>query len=133
MVTIAGAILRNEQGEYLLVQEYQEKVRGMWNIPAGWQDDGETLKQTAIRETLEETGLKIVIDDDEPLFTFENPYRGRKYNAFLGKITGGKLLPPLGEIIAIKWFSFAAIQELQANRGMRDDWIIEAITRAEQL
>ncbi|MDB5185050.1 MAG: 8-oxo-dGDP phosphatase [Candidatus Saccharibacteria bacterium] len=132
MVTIAGAILTNERGEYLLVQEYQPKARGMWNIPGGWQDEGETIKQTAIRETLEETGLQIAIADDEPFFTAENQFRGRKYNAFLGEVTGGSLQPPLGEIMAIKWLSFAAIEELYAGKNLRDDWIMDALTKAER-
>lgn len=35
--------------------------RAPWGIPKGAPDDGETLEQTAKRETLEETGLEITI------------------------------------------------------------------------
>jgi 8-oxo-dGTP diphosphatase len=35
--------------------------KGMWTLPGGGQDFGETLEETAIREVYEETGLKVQI------------------------------------------------------------------------
>lgn len=43
--------------EFLLVQD----ARDRWTIPKGHVEEGETTKQTALREIQEETGLKDVV------------------------------------------------------------------------
>lgn len=54
--TGAAIIIRNEKGQILL----QERAdRDKWGLPGGCQDLGEDLKMTAIRETYEETGIKL--------------------------------------------------------------------------
>jgi 8-oxo-dGTP pyrophosphatase MutT (NUDIX family) len=48
--------VRNQLGEYLAVKE--TKNRGWW-LPAGAVDEGEDFPEAAIRETIEEAGIKI--------------------------------------------------------------------------
>ncbi len=55
----AGVIVENDDNGVLLVQEGKEKVEGLWNIPSGGHEPGETIRETAVRETKEETGLKV--------------------------------------------------------------------------
>ena len=38
----------------------QQPARGMWMIPSGYLECGETLEEGAARETLEETGIVVV-------------------------------------------------------------------------
>ncbi len=52
----AAAVVRDEAGRILLQQRGDS---GLWGLPAGALDTGETLAHTAIRETLEETGLCV--------------------------------------------------------------------------
>ena len=56
--TSAGIVVYNEEeGERkYLILHYSEKH---WDLPKGHIEPGETLKQTAKRETLEETGLTV--------------------------------------------------------------------------
>lgn len=57
--TGSAIIIRNKFKEILL----QERTdREMWGLPGGCQELGEELKQTAIREAFEETGIKIDIN-----------------------------------------------------------------------
>jgi 8-oxo-dGTP pyrophosphatase MutT (NUDIX family) len=49
-------------GKVLLL--WHEKL-GIWLYPGGHNEEDETPEQTAIRETLEETGMKIKITDPE--------------------------------------------------------------------
>lgn len=49
-------VVRNSKHEYLAVLETDD--RGWW-LPAGRVDPPETYENAAIRETLEEAGLKV--------------------------------------------------------------------------
>lgn len=49
-------IVKNDREEFLAVKE--TKNRGWW-LPAGRVDEGETFEEAAIRETLEEAGVKV--------------------------------------------------------------------------
>ncbi|MCR4581275.1 MAG: NUDIX domain-containing protein [Bacilli bacterium] len=54
--TGAAIIIRNPQGQILL----QERTdRNKWGLPGGCQDLGESLRDTAVREAYEETGIKL--------------------------------------------------------------------------
>lgn len=52
-----GIILFNEQKEYLVIRH----LGGHWDFPKGHVEQGETEQETALREILEETGLKARI------------------------------------------------------------------------
>jgi 8-oxo-dGTP pyrophosphatase MutT (NUDIX family) len=52
-VNAAGGLVTNKKGEYLMIFR-----RDVWDLPKGWQEKGENIKKTAVREVEEETGLK---------------------------------------------------------------------------
>ena len=47
--------------KFLLIQRANPPMSGEWSIPGGRQELGETTKQTAYREVLEETAINIDI------------------------------------------------------------------------
>ena len=56
----AGGIIfrRSEKGlEFLLIQD----LKNRWTIAKGHVESGETLEQTALRETAEEAGVEVVV------------------------------------------------------------------------
>ena len=58
------------EGEVLLVRQYRLLINGFsWEIPGGRVDEGETPKTAAIRECLEETGLRCT--DAQPLIFYQ--------------------------------------------------------------
>lgn len=48
-------------GRFLLVQRGQQPSLGLWSIPGGRLEDGETPEQGCAREVLEETGLEVTV------------------------------------------------------------------------
>ncbi len=57
-----GAVIEN-QGEILLVKRAHEPSKGLWSIPGGLVELGETLRDAAKREMEEETGLVVELED----------------------------------------------------------------------
>lgn len=53
-----GAIIV-EQGRVLLIKRGKAPLLGAWSIPGGMLELGETIRQGAEREALEETGLRV--------------------------------------------------------------------------
>ena len=47
------------EGGIVLIQRGKEPYKGMWALPGGHLDYGESLEKAAARETMEETGLEI--------------------------------------------------------------------------
>jgi len=45
--------------DVLLIKRGRPPGMGKWNIPGGRQEAGETVRETAVREALEETGLHV--------------------------------------------------------------------------
>jgi ADP-ribose pyrophosphatase len=60
-VGVGVIVLRD--GRVLLVQRGREPGRGLWALPGGMVDLGETMRQAAAREAFEETGLRVEVGD----------------------------------------------------------------------
>ena len=54
----SGCVVVNENKDVLLVTN---KELNIWAFPKGHVEEGETLEEVALRETLEETGYEVVI------------------------------------------------------------------------
>lgn len=52
-----------DDNRILLIKRSMRPNRGKWSLPAGYVDYGEDPKETAEREVLEETNLKVTITD----------------------------------------------------------------------
>ncbi len=63
----------NKLGGIVLVKRKNPPYQGRWALPGGFQEVGESLEQTAIREAKEETNLDIMIKTSLPVFS--NPNR----------------------------------------------------------
>ena len=59
-VPAAGAVVIDD-GSILLIRRRVDPLAGAWTVPGGRQLFGETLRETARRETLEETGIEVEV------------------------------------------------------------------------
>ena len=93
----AWGLVVNDRNEVLLIQRGYGKDKGKWSLPGGNQDRGETLKRTAIRETKEETGIRMSADN----LYYVRPHRTEVWR---GRRLGGHLKIQKKECLDAKWF-----------------------------
>ncbi|PFA70423.1 NUDIX hydrolase [Bacillus sp. AFS015802] len=59
-LAVAGLVI-DEKGKWLVVKKKYSGLKGMWSLPAGFVNSGETVDEAVIREVREETGLHTTI------------------------------------------------------------------------
>lgn len=76
LITVGCGVLIEQDNQILL---QHRKDHHVWGIPGGVMEPGESFEETAIRETLEETGLSVdnlklfgIYSGDEGYSTYEN-------------------------------------------------------------
>lgn len=80
---VVGCIAEWEN-QILLCRRGIEPRNGMWTVPAGYMENGETAHQGAIRETLEEANARVEIG---PLYAFYNiPHISQVYVLFRARL-----------------------------------------------
>lgn len=71
-VPAVGAIVIHE-GKVLVVRRGQAPARGVWAVPGGRVELGESLREATEREVLEETGVEVRAG--EPVWAFDSVIR----------------------------------------------------------
>jgi ADP-ribose pyrophosphatase YjhB (NUDIX family) len=59
VVACVGAVVHDADGRLLLIRRGHEPNRGLWSLPGGRVEPGETVLQAVVREVAEETGLAV--------------------------------------------------------------------------
>jgi len=83
-IVSASVIVLNDANEILLM-----KGRRGWEMPQGCVEEGETIRQAAVREVKEETGIDIELI--QFCGVYQNITRGVCNHIFTGKSVGGTL------------------------------------------
>lgn len=60
LVVAVAVVVRNESGHVLMIERTDN---GLWAVPGGAQDIGETTREAAVREVREETGIEVEVTD----------------------------------------------------------------------
>ncbi|KAL4430953.1 hypothetical protein ABPG75_006209 [Micractinium tetrahymenae] len=80
---VVGCIVQHE-GRILLCRRGIEPQRGLWTVPAGYLECGESTAAGAARETWEEAGAHVEID--APYCTWDIPGISQVYVLFRGRL-----------------------------------------------
>lgn len=111
----AVAVIFNDKGEVLLSQRFgkEENWHLKWQFPGGGIEFGENPKDTAIRETMEEVGIRINVLSNYPI-VFNHKVDKTKTDyicfAYPAKYVGGKIDTGKDDSTSdAKWFRFEDI------------------------
>jgi 8-oxo-dGTP diphosphatase len=123
VIGCVGAVVTDEQGRLLMIQRGHDPGAGLWSIPGGRIEPGETDTQALVREMLEETNLQVKVG--RLIGRVQRPGLGgavidiRDYAA---TVTGGTLRA--GDDAAdARWVTTAELALLEVTEGL-----IEALT-----
>jgi len=111
----AGAVIRDSEGRLLLVRRGRPPSAGLWSVPGGRVEAGETPAQAAVREVREETGLDVEVG--ELLATVE--IGDYLVHDFAADVVGGRLRAG-DDAIDARWCSFDEAALLPLTPGLLD-------------
>ena len=123
VVPAASAIVLDDAGRILL---HKRTDNGLWSIPGGSMEPGESIAETAIREVREETGIEARVD--RILGIYSNPRHVSAYDdgevrqqfsvCFVCHATGGQLSTS-DESADSRFFKLSEIPSLDMHPSIR--------------
>jgi 8-oxo-dGTP pyrophosphatase MutT (NUDIX family) len=120
-----ATVVEND-GRFLMVEE-TDAGRTVFNQPAGHLDEGETLFEAAVRETLEETAWHVILTDYLGTYVYRAPnditYVRHCFVAFPDSHEPARILDD--GIIAAHWLDAATI--LDPGFNARSPLVIKAV------
>ena len=94
VIPCVGAVIKDGSGRLLLIKRGHEPGKGLWSVPGGRVEAGESDADALIREVREETGLAVaagrLIGAVRRPAGAESEFDIRDYAA---AVTGGELIP----------------------------------------
>lgn len=125
LVPCAGAIIVDSEGRLLLIQRGHDPGRGLWSVPGGKCEAGETAAQACLREAQEETGLSVAIVRHAGQIRFPGlPGDEVLIDDFVCTVTGGTLRAG-DDADDAQWVDLDAAQRLALTPGLLrilSDW-----------
>jgi 8-oxo-dGTP diphosphatase len=126
VIPCVGAVIKDDQGRLLLIKRGHDPGAGLWSIPGGRIEPGETDAEALVREMREETGLAVQAG---PLLgSVRRPVPGGRENVVLeirdyaATVTGGTLRPG-DDAAEARWVAVSELTSLPITEGL-----VEALT-----
>jgi 8-oxo-dGTP diphosphatase len=126
VIGCVGAVIKDEAGRLLLIKRGHEPGKGLWSIPGGRIEPGESDEAALVREVREETGL--VVTAGRLIGAVRRPAEGRAPGAsgavldirdYAADVTGGRLVPGDDADDAV-WANAADLDRLPLTDGLLD-------------
>jgi ADP-ribose pyrophosphatase YjhB (NUDIX family) len=123
LVGVGSIIIENDR--VLLVKRAHPPIQGQWSIPGGVLEVGELIRDAAIREAGEETGL--IVEPGELLGVYDrilrNPEKRVQYHYvlidFLCRVVGGEM-QAASDAAEVRWFMREELPALTLAEDTQD-------------
>jgi 8-oxo-dGTP diphosphatase len=123
VIACVGAVVKDDQGRLLLIKRGHEPGAGLWSIPGGRIEPGETDAEALVREMREETGLAVQAG---PLLgRVRRPARGGNVldiRDYAATVTGGTLRAG-DDAAEARWVAASELPQMAITEGL-----VEALT-----
>jgi len=120
VIPCVGAVATDGQGRLLMIKRGREPGAGLWSIPGGRIEPGESDAEALVREMLEETSLTVEVG--RLLGRVQRPFLDGAVidiRDYAVAVTGGTLRP--GDDAAdARWVAAADLNSLQITEGLID-------------
>lgn len=81
--------------EVLLIRQFSDSKK--WSVPKGHMNSGETQEECAVREVLEETGVRVVLEDFVGSVDVDRPEELKNVRVWTAKIAGDHSQPSIDD------------------------------------
>ena len=123
LVVAVAAVVRDESGRLLLIERTDN---GLWAVPGGAQDIGETTREAVVREVREETGVEVevtgiagIYSDPRHVIAYDDGEVRQEFSiVFRARPVGGQLRPS-AESRQAQWVTPDEIERLAIEPSMR--------------
>ena len=132
MRTIVSQVYVEKEKKILMVQENKDGIKGKWNMPAGKLEDSESIIETAIRETKEETNIDIKIKGLIAIQQNIASFGQLIILYFLGEYVSGEISFDNKEISNVKWMSEKEILSLDKDEIRGSETIYDILKFAKE-
>ncbi len=125
-ILIADAVII-ENGKVLLVQQRKQSAYGLWGLPGGHIEPGETPEAATLREVQEEVGLPLQQCVPLGVFSEEVHQDIIEFHTYTGTISGTVIIPE-DELLAYGWFDVDKLSEMSTR--LRNTTILKQVAAA---
>jgi 8-oxo-dGTP pyrophosphatase MutT (NUDIX family) len=125
-ISAGGVVYRRDGDDVEVVLASRRTRRGQlaWGLAKGGIEDGESMETAALREVLEETGLRAEIEaplgETRYFYVWEDVRIRKTVHFFLMRHTGGDVDDRDDEMEEVRWFPLERALKRAAYRGERD-------------
>ncbi|SDG51206.1 8-oxo-dGTP diphosphatase [Bradyrhizobium sp. Rc2d] len=103
VMAAGGIVLR--RGSTPLIAVVRQRKRNEWVLPKGKLDDGETPKEAAHREVLEETGHDVAVREFLGTLVYQSGGRSKVVHFWRMEADGGPVRKLMNDIKAVDWLT----------------------------
>lgn len=128
LVGVGAVVIKDDS--ILLVRRGSPPAEGLWSLPGGSQEAGETVREAVEREILEECGIKVAAG--HPIAVLDSIYTdgdGRiKFHYvlidFWAEYLGGSI-KAASDAAAVRWVPLREVENYPLSRGLKE--VLEAL------
>lgn len=103
VMAAGGIVLRRDSAPLIAV--VRQRKRNEWVLPKGKLDDGETPKEAAHREVLEETGHAVAVHEFLGTLVYQSGARAKVIHFWRMEADGGPVRKLMNDIKAVDWLT----------------------------